>query len=214
MTVRIGAGEFFEEVGVLDGGGDFVVAAGPLAEVDAAAAVGAEREVFASCENDIAAGGAAECLDLRGGILRHGTSLILFGWATKFDGRLFRRPMIGVPYVEVREFLAEDLCRGKRRFAACVVFGFGGGGGDWAEESGDSRTAAAASGCDVAGANRANAAFGEVKGGNCDRGEDDAAGSGFGDGVPETRGNRSRRGCYLDRGRRDGGASVCAGDSF
>ena len=37
--VFVGAGELFEEVGVLDGTGDFVVSAGPLAEVDAAAAV-------------------------------------------------------------------------------------------------------------------------------------------------------------------------------
>src|SRR5271170_6152458 len=31
-VVFVGAGELFEEVGVLDGGGDFVVAAGPFAE--------------------------------------------------------------------------------------------------------------------------------------------------------------------------------------
>ena len=57
-VVLIGAGEFFEEVGVLDGGGDLVVAAGPFAEVDAATAVGAEGEVFATGEDDGAAGGA------------------------------------------------------------------------------------------------------------------------------------------------------------
>ena len=59
-----GAGDFLEEVGVLDRGGDFVVAAGPLAEVDAAAAVGAEGEVFAAGEDDIAAGGAAKGFNL------------------------------------------------------------------------------------------------------------------------------------------------------
>ena len=47
-VVLVGAGELFEEVGVLDRSGDFVVAAGPFAEVDAAAAVGAEGEVFAT----------------------------------------------------------------------------------------------------------------------------------------------------------------------
>jgi len=34
--VLVGAGELFEKVGILDGRGDFVVAAGPFAEVDAA----------------------------------------------------------------------------------------------------------------------------------------------------------------------------------
>ena len=58
----VGTGEFFEEVGILDGGGDFVVAACPFSEVDAAAAVGAEGDVFASGEDDVAAGGTAECL--------------------------------------------------------------------------------------------------------------------------------------------------------
>jgi hypothetical protein len=47
-VVLVGAGELFEEVGVLNGGGDPVVAAGPFAEVDAAAAVGAEGKVFAT----------------------------------------------------------------------------------------------------------------------------------------------------------------------
>ena len=59
-VVFVGAGELFEEVGVLDGGGDFVVAAGPFAEVDAAAAVAAEGEVFVPFEDEGAAGGAAE----------------------------------------------------------------------------------------------------------------------------------------------------------
>src|SRR5580693_3652641 len=88
-VVFVGAGELFEEVGVLDGGGDFVVAAGPFAEVDAAAAVGAEGEVFAAGEDEVAAGGAAQGFDFRVGRLRHDTpSLILFWWATKCDGRV------------------------------------------------------------------------------------------------------------------------------
>ncbi len=70
--VFVRAGELFEEIGILDGRGDFVVAAGPFAEVDAAAAVGAEREVFAGGEDDVAAGGAAEGLDSgRCGFVRH-----------------------------------------------------------------------------------------------------------------------------------------------
>ena len=52
VAVGLGAGEFFEEVGVLDGGGDFVVAGGPLAEVEEAAAVGAEGELFVGGEDD------------------------------------------------------------------------------------------------------------------------------------------------------------------
>ena len=70
-VVFVGAGELFEEVGVLDGGGDFVVARGPFAEVDAAAAVGAEGEVFVLCEDQGAAGGAAQRFGFRGGRLRH-----------------------------------------------------------------------------------------------------------------------------------------------
>src|SRR5205823_12491455 len=54
------AGELFEEVGVLDRAGDFIVSAGPFAEIDAAAAVGAEREVFAAGEDDGPAGGTAQ----------------------------------------------------------------------------------------------------------------------------------------------------------
>ena len=47
-TVGFRAGELFEEVGILDGGGDLVVAAGPFAEVEQTAAVGAEGEVLVS----------------------------------------------------------------------------------------------------------------------------------------------------------------------
>jgi hypothetical protein len=82
-VVLVGAGKLFKEVGVLDRGGDFVVAARPFAEVDAAAAVGAEGEVFAACEHQGAAGGAAQRFRFRGGRLRHRPSLILFRSATK-----------------------------------------------------------------------------------------------------------------------------------
>ena len=71
-----GAGQFFEQVGVLDGSGNFVIAAGPLAQVDAAATVRAEGEVFAAGKDDGAAGGAAEGFDFRGGGSWH-SSLIL-----------------------------------------------------------------------------------------------------------------------------------------
>ena len=60
MAVGFGAGQFFEEVGVLDGGGDFVVAGGPLAEIEDAAAVGAEGEVLVGGEDYFSAGGAEE----------------------------------------------------------------------------------------------------------------------------------------------------------
>jgi len=60
MAVGVGAGQFFEEVGILDGAADLVVAAGPLAEVKDAAAVGAEGEVGVRGEDDFAAGRAEE----------------------------------------------------------------------------------------------------------------------------------------------------------
>jgi antitoxin ParD1/3/4 len=52
--------EVFEDVGVEDGRGDFVGSAGPFAEVDLAAAVAAEGEVFFGSGDDGFAGGAAE----------------------------------------------------------------------------------------------------------------------------------------------------------
>jgi uncharacterized protein (DUF885 family) len=56
-----GEQKLFEEVGVLDGRAEIlVVAGGPLAEVEDAAAVGAEGEVFVGGEDDLAAGGAEE----------------------------------------------------------------------------------------------------------------------------------------------------------
>ena len=61
VAVGLGAGEFFEKIGILNGRGDFVVPTGPFAEVDAAAAVGAEGEVLVGGEDDFAAGGAEEC---------------------------------------------------------------------------------------------------------------------------------------------------------
>jgi hypothetical protein len=59
-VVFVGAGELFEEVGILDGGGDLVVATGPFAEVDAAATVGAEGEVFAAGEYEVSASRATQ----------------------------------------------------------------------------------------------------------------------------------------------------------
>jgi hypothetical protein len=52
--------EVFEDVGVDDGRGDLVGSAGPLAEVDLAAAVAAEGEIFVGGGDDGLAGGAAE----------------------------------------------------------------------------------------------------------------------------------------------------------
>ena len=77
------AGEFFEKVGVLDWGGDFVASASPFPEVEDAAAVGAEGEVLVGDEDDFAAGGAEECFGCRGGRFRHTPSLILFRGATR-----------------------------------------------------------------------------------------------------------------------------------
>jgi hypothetical protein len=71
VAVRLGAGEFFEEVGVLNWGGDFVVAGGPFAEVDTAAPVIAEGEVFVRGEDQGAAGGAAERFDFRSRLFLH-----------------------------------------------------------------------------------------------------------------------------------------------
>jgi hypothetical protein len=60
MALGLGASELFEQVGILDGGGDFVVAGGPFAEVEDAAAIGAEGEEVAGDQDDFAAGGAEE----------------------------------------------------------------------------------------------------------------------------------------------------------
>jgi hypothetical protein len=61
VTLGLGARELFEEVGILNGGGDLVVAGGPLAEIEEAAALGAEGKVLAGGENDFATSGAEEC---------------------------------------------------------------------------------------------------------------------------------------------------------
>jgi hypothetical protein len=82
-VVFVGAGQLFEEVGVLDGGGDFVVASSPLAQVEKAATVGAEGKVFTGGQDDFAAGGAEERFGCRGRRFRHTPSLILFRRATK-----------------------------------------------------------------------------------------------------------------------------------
>ena len=61
---ELGAGllvlERLEDVGVEDGGGDFVVTGGPLAEVDGAATVGAEGDAGGVEGNFLAADGAVE----------------------------------------------------------------------------------------------------------------------------------------------------------
>ena len=60
VGLLLGVVEVFEEVGVEDGGGDFIVAGGPLAEVDGATALGAEGD-FGGVEGDwLAADGAVE----------------------------------------------------------------------------------------------------------------------------------------------------------
>ena len=59
-AVGVGAGQLFEVVGVLNGGGDLVVSAGPFAQVEDAATVGAEGEVLVGGEDYFAAGGAEE----------------------------------------------------------------------------------------------------------------------------------------------------------
>ena len=60
VVLLLGVLEVFEEVGVEDGGGDFVVAGGPLAEVDGAAALGAERDFGGVEGNEFLADGAVE----------------------------------------------------------------------------------------------------------------------------------------------------------
>jgi hypothetical protein len=67
VALGFGAGQLFEEVGILDGSGDFVVAGGPFAEVEDAAAVGAEGEVVVGGEDYFAAGGAEEGFGIRWG---------------------------------------------------------------------------------------------------------------------------------------------------
>ena len=111
MAVGLGAGEFFEEVRVLDGGGDLVVAGGPLAEVDTAATVAAEGEVFVGGEDDGAAGGAAERFDFRSGVFRH-TMLILIlvpGRGQAWDATGKRLTECGVSYGSGADILQNDV---------------------------------------------------------------------------------------------------------
>jgi len=60
MLLLLGMFEVFEEIGVEDGGGDFVLAGSPLAEVDGAAAVGAEGDIEGVEGDWLAADGAVE----------------------------------------------------------------------------------------------------------------------------------------------------------
>ena len=66
LSVTFVAFQVFEDVGIEDRGADFIDAHGPFAEVDAAAAVTAEGEVFVGSEDQFLAGGAVKRLDLRG----------------------------------------------------------------------------------------------------------------------------------------------------
>ena len=59
-TVGAHVAEVFEDFGVEDGRADFVDPHGPLAEIDFAAAIAAEREVFVAEADDGCAGRAAE----------------------------------------------------------------------------------------------------------------------------------------------------------
>src|SRR5579863_1964774 len=62
MTPRQSA-EVFEDFRIEDRGADLIDTHGPLAEVDLATAVRAEREVFVLGANEHAAGGAAQNFD-------------------------------------------------------------------------------------------------------------------------------------------------------
>ena len=59
-VARGGSAQVFKHLGVKDGRGDFIDAHGPLAEVDAAAAVRAEGEVFTGGGDQLATGGAVD----------------------------------------------------------------------------------------------------------------------------------------------------------
>jgi hypothetical protein len=62
LRVQLRLLNLFEEIGVEDGGGDSVLARRPLAEVDQAAATGAEGNVFVAEVNGLFADGAEEGL--------------------------------------------------------------------------------------------------------------------------------------------------------
>jgi hypothetical protein len=72
-TAAFVAFEVFQQIGIEDRGADFVDAHGPLAEVDAAATVTAEGEVFVGGLHQLFAGGAMEWFDFGG--LGHRDSL-------------------------------------------------------------------------------------------------------------------------------------------
>src|ERR1700735_4906951 len=60
VVLLLGVLEVFEKVGVEDGRGDFVVAGGPLAEVDGATALGAEGDFGGVEGGEFFADGAVE----------------------------------------------------------------------------------------------------------------------------------------------------------
>lgn len=62
--------QFFEIIGVLNGRRDFVISAGPFAEINETTAVGAEGEVLVGGENNFATGGAEESFG-------HGVTVLL-----------------------------------------------------------------------------------------------------------------------------------------
>src|SRR6185437_3785081 len=57
--------EFVEQLGVVDGRADDIRSAGPLAEVDTAASVGAEGHILTASEHECAAGGTAQRFGFR-----------------------------------------------------------------------------------------------------------------------------------------------------
>src|SRR5579859_2187409 len=64
LAVTFVALEVFQQIGIEDGRTDLVNAHGPFAEVDAAAAIAAEREVLVSGLHQLLAGRAVERFDL------------------------------------------------------------------------------------------------------------------------------------------------------
>jgi hypothetical protein len=66
MLLLVGVLEVFEEVGIEDGRADLVVAGGPLAEVNGAAAFGTERDFWGVKGDGLAADGAVEGFGHRG----------------------------------------------------------------------------------------------------------------------------------------------------
>jgi len=113
VVLLLGVLEVFEEVGVEDGGRDFVVAGGPLAEVDGAAALGAEWDFGGVEGNEFFADGAVERFG-------HGDGhawLILQGSSTRREGvaygqaeaRCDARSQAGVFLIAALIFLSHNL---------------------------------------------------------------------------------------------------------